>query len=159
MSAALRIIAQEKSYTVALQNNVILVLFQAGPTEARMVASWETAMAEVGRTGRKVVWFGVIELESTPPDEATRESFARFFERHRDEFEVFAIAFEGTGFRAAMTRAVISGVMSVLQRSRFTFPRYVCSTAEEALAQAQTSSPGLDAASVLTALRGLRAAA
>jgi hypothetical protein len=159
MSAALRIIAQEKAYTVALQGNVVLVLFRAGPTEARMVASWDTAMAEVARTGRKAAWFGVIELESVPPEEATRQAFARFFERHRDEFEVFAIAFEGTGFRAAMTRTVISAVMSALQRSRFTFPRHVCSTAEEALALAQKSSPGLDVAGVLTALRGLRAAA
>jgi hypothetical protein len=50
----------------------------------------------------------VVETEATPPDGETRRAFTEFFKQ--PAIKHFSVTHEGTGFKAASVRAIISGV-------------------------------------------------
>lgn len=156
-AAGVRIVRDEPSHRVAVLGPVLIALFRAGPTEASVVRGWDKAMRELAPEHSKVLFFGVIEEASAPPDDPTRAALADFYERHAASIVGVVVTVEGTGFRAAMARTIVTTVMHVMPRFRFKFPRHVCSNADEAAARAHQLMPTLDTAGLLRALAELRA--
>jgi len=58
----------------------------------------------------------VIEPTSAPPDDALRRASTQMVETHADRLKCVAVVIEGEGFRAAITRSVISGMALLLPR-------------------------------------------
>src|SRR5437868_3612317 len=127
MDPAPRVVMSDRHHRVAVAGDTVFALFRAGPTESRIVDGWDRAMSDFGRGGRKALFFGVVEEESVPPGDDTRKAFTRFFERHSGSIEVCVVAVEGSGFRVALGRTIVTGVMHLMPRFRFPFPRHVCS--------------------------------
>lgn len=60
----------------------------------------------------------VIEPDSKPPNEALRRASARMVEGHGADLVFVAAVIEGTGFRAAITRSVLTAMALFLPRNR-----------------------------------------
>jgi len=141
---------------VGIFRNALLVHFKKA-TPLRCVASIRNAYAAIDTRpvggSEKVVFFASIELASDPPDEEVRRAFTRFFEDARARLACAIIVAKGEGFRGAMVRAIISGIMSLSPSFRLGFPRHVVASVEEGAALATRSVPTLDASSLLQAFQ------
>ncbi len=153
MTPALSVNESTRDFAVGTYGNTLLVHFRE-LTPAQCTAAFETGIRSIPKA-EKVVFFGVIELASTPPDQEARQAFSRFFERHGDRLSALVITYRGEGFRAAMIRTVVSGIVSVLPRARFPFPRHVGASLDEASLAALKASPGLHTAGLLAAFESL----
>ena len=69
----------------------------------------------------------VVETEASPPDSETRKAFADFLKQKAIQF--FSVTHEGTGFKAASVRAIVSGVHALARPS---FEHAVHSTVADA---------------------------
>lgn len=69
----------------------------------------------------------IVETEATPPDSETRKAFADFLKQ--TAIRHFSVTHEGTGFKAASVRAIVSGVHAL---ARPDFEHSVHSTVAEA---------------------------
>ena len=73
--------------------------------------------AAVARNPGKVAFLCVVESSADPPDDAERNASAAMVNEHGANLLGVACVIEGTGFRGAITRTVLSGIALVI-RSR-----------------------------------------
>lgn len=141
-SAALELVATNDDYVVATVGNVLLVHFRRR-TPLAVVEACRDGLRRLGRTVPSVVFFAVIELESDPPDDATRKAFTRLFEDEERRLGLAVIASKGEGVRGAMVRTVISGIFSLAPSFRLAFPRHVVASVEAAADRAAPALVGV----------------
>lgn len=153
--ADLTVISRARDVYVATHANVLLVDFREA-TPATCVRAWEEGMRAIAKSGQKAVYFALVEVQSIPPDDKARQACARFFEEHRDDLAGFVLAFQAPGFRGAMVRTVVSGILTALPRFRLGFPRHIVQSLEEAAEAARTCSPGIDRLALIDAFETLR---
>lgn len=150
--AALKVVTASDDVAVATFANVVLVHFR-GKTEPESVGFTRLALRELAAFD-KVIFFAVIELASTPPDTEARRLFTKLFSDYKDQLACAVVAFETSGFRGAMVRAVVSTIFTV--GLRFPFPRHVVSSIGEGATLAERALPGLDRLELLAAFEALR---
>jgi hypothetical protein len=103
------------------------------------------------------VYFAVIELASVTPDDATRRAFTRFFEDERARLAAVIVVSYGEGFRGAMVRTVLSGILSLAPSFRLGFPRHVVGSVDYAASAAVGVDPSVPRDGQLRAFRMLEA--
>ena len=151
----LKSVSVSNDVAIATFRHVLICHFRK-KTPAVSAATLQTAIQTLPRA-EKVVFFGVIEIESDPPDTEARERFTKFFEDNADRFACAIVAYRGEGFRGAMVRTIVSGIFHLMPKFRFAFPRQVVGSLDEGATQALKHAPGLDTAALLAAVRELSA--
>lgn len=147
---------EDAQCTVGIVDNVLIVHFLPGPTSTQCLSSWQDGVDRIVKTKKKVLYFGIIETASTPPDAAVREGYTRFFEKNNDNLLGLVITQFGEGFRSAAVRTVISGILNMSPRFRLGFPRHVVGTLQEANSHVMALVPELDAKVILEIVADLR---
>lgn len=93
---------------------VCLSLWQAKPTPERFAIQRSHLHAAVGREPGKIVFMCVVSPHADPPDEAERKASADMITSQGTKLLGVACVIEGVGFRAAITRTVLTGVVLLI---------------------------------------------
>ncbi len=152
---ALRVVQTDYDHAKGVAYNLVLLVWRRHtllqPYRAAMDLVTEHAQKHPGGVGV----MQVVELDAVPPDAETRKAFNEFMKL--PGVAHFCVTHEGTGFKAASVRAIVSGV-TVL--SRPIFPHAVHSSVSDASswAAAQNRDVGgtTDARAIERALQALR---
>ncbi len=98
----------------------------------------------------------IVPAEASLPSGEVREAIAKGLRKFSGFTRVAALAFEGSGFRAAAVRGIVTGITLL---SRHTFPSKVFGSLEEASAwlAPQLPSPRLTGQEIVEAVGQLRA--
>jgi hypothetical protein len=96
-----------------------------------LVAAYRAGIELVGRLSLKhpsgVGVMNVVETEAVPPDSDARKAFSEFWQQ--PALKHFSVTHEGTGFKAASVRAIVSGIHAL---ARPNFETSVHSTVADA---------------------------
>ncbi len=149
MASDLRVAVLSSETTVATFGEVLIAHFR-GPTRASCVECLDKAFAGLAAKHPRVVFLGVVEAESPPPDDEARKALAGFFQRVGEQLSCVLVTYRGEGFRASMVRTVASVILNLMIRA--SFPRHTVRSLDEAAALGKKYSSGLDPAALLQAL-------
>jgi hypothetical protein len=99
----------------------------------------------------------VVEMNAPLPEAKVRERLATFLAQHGQKIKRSAVVFEGSGFRAAAVRGVVTGLTML---ARMPYPHKVFAASREAAGWMRgdddPSVGGLDSRELLSALADLR---
>lgn len=103
------------------------------------VTTLERSLNEFAPTRPKGIGLVTVVEESAPmPPSDARDALAQFLERASSHIKVSAVAFEGSGFRAAAVRSVVAGLTMVARQS---YPHKVFASVEEGAAWMSPQMP------------------
>jgi hypothetical protein len=106
-----RVLTQGDGLIMAEYGPVCLALWRKKSTRERFERQ-KTALDEVVRKRPgEVAFVCVIESTSEPPDDDIRRESSQMITRHGAKLKGVACIIEGDGFRAAITRSVLSGIV------------------------------------------------
>jgi hypothetical protein len=94
---------------------VCLALWQTKPTRELVAVQRAYLARAVARDPKHVVFLCAVAASAHPPDEAERAASAQMINEHGANLAAVAGVIEGTGFRAAITRTVLSGMVFVVR--------------------------------------------
>jgi hypothetical protein len=104
--------------------------------------------------GRRV-FFAVIETTSVPPDQAVRRAFIKLFEEQAADLAMALVTIRGEGFRVAMVRTIVAGILTLMPRLRF--PKHIGGSLEQAARVVADHVADIDSAGLLAAFGELAA--
>jgi hypothetical protein len=111
-------------YVVASWDSLVAVFWlRATPLGAAQVVADEMDRAALAHGGG-IGLLSVVATTAPPPSREAREEIVRALQRRASSLRYSGVVLEGVGFRAAMVRAVVGGIM---QLGRFPFPHRVLS--------------------------------
>ena len=96
---------------------VCLAIWRTKPTEALFEAQRLGLAAAVGHSPGNVAFLCVVESTADPPDQKVRDASAAMISGHGKSLAAVACVIEGSGFRAAVTRTVLSGIALVARNA------------------------------------------
>jgi hypothetical protein len=102
---------------MAMVGPICVSLWQTKPTAELFAIQRAQLAAAVARNPGKVAFLCVVESSADPPDDAERNASAAMINEHGANLLGVAGVIESTGFRGAITRTVLSGIVLVI-RSR-----------------------------------------
>ncbi len=94
---------------------VCLALWRAKPTPERFEVQRAHLHAQVARAPGEVAFLCVVEPHAEPPEEAERRASATMINSQGAKLLGVACVIEGSGFRAAITRTVLSGMLMLIR--------------------------------------------
>jgi hypothetical protein len=126
-----RVLARDADHLVFTQDRVFAMVW-VGDTRVDAVAQSLRLAAEfaAGLTPPRFCLLTVVEQEASLPSTPARTGLARLLQRNSAHLIGSAVAFEGSGFRAAAVRGVAT---SIALLSRHEFPHRVFSGTDAAL--------------------------
>lgn len=140
--------------TLAFWGDTFIIIFHRNTTVPGVAALANAAsrFAEARPNGIGTVTI-VEETAPMPPSDA-RAALAKALDDHSERVRVSAVAYEGTGFRAAAVRSVVAGLTMV---ARQPYPHKVFATVEEAMVwmapQLPSPTSGQDLIDIVATLR------
>jgi len=114
---ALEITHSDAGLMMAMYGPVCLALWRTKPTPSAFQIQEAHLARAVARDPGKVAFLCVVAPSAEPPDDAERAASAAMISKHGSNLAAVACVIEGSGFRAAITRTVLSGIM-LLTRTR-----------------------------------------
>lgn len=125
------VITSVPDQSVATWGDAFIIIFHGNTTVpgVRAIDEAVTAFTRARPNGIGIVTI-VEETAPMPPSDA-REALVSALEAISGTVKVSAVAFEGTGFRAAAVRSVVAGLTMVARQA---YPHKVFATVEEAMA-------------------------
>ena len=96
-----------------------IAIWRDEPTEfqfGRQLVAFRNVIEE---HAKKVGFLCIIGETSHPPKESIRKATMRMFDEHREQVACLASVIEGRGFRAAITRSVLSGMTHMFGSREF----------------------------------------
>ncbi|WP_437562178.1 hypothetical protein [Sorangium sp. So ce542] len=121
------LIANRPDYVVATWRQIFCAIWRR-ETTADAVRRVHHACVEFAKQyPRGIGLLTVVEGEASLPPAGARKALASFLAQASSVIRCSAVVFEGSGFRAAAVRSVVTG-LSLLARQRF--PHKVCDIAE-----------------------------
>jgi hypothetical protein len=124
-------LSSSADYTSARYQDLVLQIWHKQTTREG-VAALRGAIANVAKDSRDGLrLLVVVEPEAAMPSRESRSDIAAFMTDYKASIRATALAFEGTGFRAASIRAVVTGLNLLAQHP---FPYGVFASIAEALA-------------------------
>jgi hypothetical protein len=157
--SALRILGIDANHGKAVGGNMLLVAWKKLTTTQACVQ----LTADVGDLARRRSGgFGilqVLEVDATPPDTEAREEVLKFLKFCDGHVKHHSIVYEGTGFRAATVRAIVS---SFYLFARPSFPHKVFNSLSLAAAwhaqqEREQRQSNVNAQSIIDNVQALRA--
>ena len=94
---------------------VCVALWQTKPTRELVAIQRAYLARAVAHDPKHVAFVCAVAASAQPPDEAERAASAAMINEHGANLAAVAGVIEGTGFRAAITRAVLSGMVFVVR--------------------------------------------
>lgn len=150
-----RVVTIDEDHVAGVAFNLVFLVWR----RRTLLQSYRAAIQLVNETALKhprgVGVMQVVEVDAIPPDSETRKAFGQMM--HLPGIQHFSVTHDGTGFKAASIRAIVSGVNAL---ARPTFAHSVQSSASDAArwAAAQNRAIGAtdDAPAIEHALQWLR---
>jgi len=112
---SLRVTHDADGLLMGMIGPVCLALWQAKPTPERFAVQRAHLHAAVKRDPGKVVFLCVVSTKADPPDEAERRGSAEMITSQGNQLLGVACVVEGMGFRAAITRTVLTGMVLLIR--------------------------------------------
>jgi hypothetical protein len=116
-STGVRIIRSADGIAVGEFSNVCIVIWRDAVTRPRFDVQAAGLAEVVARHREGAVFVCVVEPTAAPPDDALRRASVEMIRSHESALRCIACVVEGSGFRNAITRSVLSA-MALLFRSR-----------------------------------------
>ena len=100
---------------MAMIGPVCLALWQAKPTPELFAIQRAHLHAAIARAPGQLAFLCVVSPKADPPDEAERSASASMITSQGTRLLGVACVLEGSGFRAAISRTVVSGILMVIR--------------------------------------------
>lgn len=131
MAGAVSVVARTPTHIIATQRDLEIVIWR-GPTSLEAVELIRASIDELTRTFPNGIGvLQVVEPVAPPPDAAARNALSNVLRNAGKSVRGSAIVFEGTGFKMAAVRAIVTG-LTMLARPEF--PHVVFADLHEASA-------------------------
>jgi hypothetical protein len=130
--------AWTRDQVIATWESVIIVVYRFETTMSGAAAAQEVfdALAREHRDGAFVLT--VVEENAPMPTPEVRAMMARFLATRAPQIILSAVVYEGTGFRAAAVRSLVTGLALV---SKLPYRHKVFATVDEAASWFRSNSP------------------
>jgi hypothetical protein len=96
---------------------VCLAIWRTKPSEELFDTQRKSLASAVGRDPGHVAFLCVVESTADAPDQKVRDASAEMITSHGKNLAAVACVIEGSGFRAAVTRTVLSGIALVARNA------------------------------------------
>ncbi len=96
---------------MAERRGVSIALWRRKPNRALFEIQKKCLDEVVAKNLGKSAFVCVVEPTSEPPDDDIRKAAAQMVSAHEKDLKCVALVIEGTGFRSAITRTVLSGIV------------------------------------------------
>jgi hypothetical protein len=100
---------------VAERRGVCIAVWRRKSTRERFDAQKKCLDEVVAKNKGKAAFICVVEPTSEPPDEDVRKASSAMISAHEKNLKCVALVIEGTGFRSAITRTVLSGIVMLIR--------------------------------------------
>lgn len=94
---------------------VCVAVWRKKPTPERFELQRTCLDAAVKRQPGKVVFMCLVESGTEPPDDNIRKASSAMISGHGENLRAVACVIEGTGFKAAISRTVLSGIQFLIR--------------------------------------------
>jgi len=111
----LRVTHNADGLLMGMLGPICLALWQSKPTPERFAIQRAQLHAAIAREPGKLTFLCVVTPEAEPPDEAERKASAEMITSQGGKLLGVACVIEGDGFRAAITRTVLAGIVFVIR--------------------------------------------
>lgn len=115
MGSSLEITHSDPSLIMAMHGPVCVALWRKKPTRELVEIQASQLARAVERAPGKVAFMCVVSPTAEPPDDAERSASAKMISVHGSKLSAVACVIEGSGFRAAITRTVLSGIVFIIR--------------------------------------------
>lgn len=100
---------------VAQIGNVCAALWRKKPTKERFDLQRACLAAAVAKHPGRTAFLCLVEPGTEPPDDEIRKASSAMISGHGENLKAVAIVVEGTGFKAAISRTVLSGIVFLIR--------------------------------------------
>jgi len=100
---------------VAQVGAVCVALWRKKPTPERFEIQRNCLDAAVAKQPGKVVFLCLVEAGTEPPDDNIRKASSAMISAHGSKLKAVACVIEGSGFKAAISRTVLSGIQFLIR--------------------------------------------
>ena len=100
---------------MALHGPVCIALWRSKPTPQLIEVQVAHLARAVKRDPGKVAFMCVVAETAEPPEDAERAASVKMVNSHGANLAAIACVIEGAGFRAAITRTVLSGIVFLVR--------------------------------------------
>ena len=100
---------------IAMIGPVCLALWRSKPTPQLFEIQRSHLHAAIARQPGKIAFLCVVEPHADPPDETERAASTHMISSQGENLAGVACVIEGSGFRAAITRTVLSGMVFMIR--------------------------------------------
>lgn len=111
----LQVIHRADGLLVASFGPVLLSAWATKPIPRLFEIQRSQLAAAVARNPGRQLFLCVVAPSADPPDQAERDASAKMITGHGDKLAGCACVIEGSGFRAAITRTVLTGIVLVIR--------------------------------------------
>ncbi|MES1177428.1 MAG: hypothetical protein ABUL62_24110 [Myxococcales bacterium] len=115
LPATLRVMHNADGLLMGMVGPVCFALWQAKPTPERFAIQRTQLHAAVARDPGKLAFLCVVSSQADPPEDAERKASADMITSQGTKLLGVACVIEGVGFRAAITRTVLTGVVLLIR--------------------------------------------
>jgi hypothetical protein len=144
-----------RDHVIATWDRVMIILFRVDSTMAAVRSGYEI-FDRLAREYPGVFLLTIVEKDARMPSVVVRDAVAEFLSQAAGRMILSAVVYEGTGFRAAAVRSVVSGLAML---TNYSYPHKVFPRVEGAVSWFRTSSPvarSWDEATLLAAIQRVR---
>jgi hypothetical protein len=114
---------------IATWNNVVICVWRKGTTGVGVAALHSAYDAHAKEHPEGVFLMTIVERHAETPSQAIRAALARFLEKGAGRTTLSAVVQEGTGFRAAFVRSIVTGLALM---AKLPYPHKVFGSVTEA---------------------------
>jgi hypothetical protein len=100
---------------MAERRGVSIAIWRRKPNRVLFEAEKKCLDEVVAKNIGKSAFVCVVEPTSEPPDEDIRKASSAMISSHEKNLKCVALVIEGTGFRSAITRTVLSGIVMLIR--------------------------------------------
>jgi hypothetical protein len=115
LPATLRVTHNADGLLMAMVGPICLALWQAKPTPDRFAIQRTQLHAAIAREPGKLAFLCVVSPLADPPEDAERKASAEMITSQGTKLLGVACVIEGVGFRAAITRTVLTGMLLLIR--------------------------------------------
>ncbi len=135
---AATLVVQTADHLIGTWRNVVILVWKQETTLAGVNAAQKVYDDLTKANPSGVFLLTIVESGAPMPSSAVRDALARFLATGNGRTLLSGVAHEGTGFRAAAVRSVVTGLAVIGQ---LPYPHKVFATADEAAAWFWVNSP------------------
>jgi hypothetical protein len=115
MSARSTVLHSGHGLVMAERRGVSIAIWRRKPNRQLFEIQKKCLDDVVAKNVGKAAFVCVVEPTSEPPDDDIRKAAAQMVSSHEKDLKCVALVIEGTGFRSAITRTVLSGIVMLIR--------------------------------------------